>query len=883
MYLEKIFKAGISVGFVSSKTKKRAICFLIVLLSSVTPTKQVFPKHFNFSAYKKSKEVNRRKRIQTTKNRLQKEGKQNSQNIKKKYNSGKKAGLIGLEYINRIYKSKAPTPGEGREKRFRKFLKRNAKLFGIEKNISELGLIREKKLLGSSCINYGIIHDGIEVFGANIFVSIDRGDQIRMLKNKVPGKISFIKARENIQRKEAYDIAAAFIKELVSPHEIIWQKALTKEVFYPVSSSEYKKALVVFLKGKRPYGMWKIIVDKENGDILYSNDMIKRLTGSGKVFDPNPVVTLQDTTLKDNNDSDSAALTSALKSVSIPFLNNAVFGLYTLSGSFVNMVNQTAIETSPSFSYTRSDNRFNEVMTYYHINNFHSYLVDLGFSDLLTFPLAVDSNASPDDNSFYFPAMKKMEFGQGGVDDAEDADVIVHEYGHAIMDDIVPGYGTTTESNSIGEAFGDYIACTYSADKGFNPTIFADWDSVSFSSSQPPFLRKVETTLIYPDDSVGETHNDAPLFSAPLWELRGVLGKEITDTLVIYALQYVQDNATFQEYVDALVSADLALNQGSNRSVILDKFREQGIYKTILNEEFEGSNFPPSGWSTKTTSTGETWVVGGGLGDKYPIVNSGTSETQDEWIYSPVMYLASDPKLSFFWIRLDEPGKQGTAAMKVRVSTDGGSTFGEPIFTVAQNSVPEGDWVHKNMDLSSYANEFNVVIGFQYIGSKGDNIAIDNIIVVNSGFYDSVNLPPSVHAGTPSFSTINGIVSIPFTLGDMAGDELSLSVEYSTDGGTTFFDASIQENTTGFTSSTSGVEHSVSWRYVDDLGKISQDVIVRLTVNDGEFSGRSVNTASFFVDASNIIPSQTPIGMVLLVLLTGVMFFRKQAKTKISA
>ena len=53
-----------------------------------------------------------------------------------------------------------------------------------------------------------------------------------------------------------------------------------------------------------------------------------------------------------------------------------------------------------------------------------------------------------------------ITFGKGGVDDAEDAEVIVHEYGHSVQDDQVPGFGPRLEAGSIGEAFGDYLAVT---------------------------------------------------------------------------------------------------------------------------------------------------------------------------------------------------------------------------------------------------------------------------------------------------------------------------------------------------------------------------------------------------------------------------------------
>ena len=41
-------------------------------------------------------------------------------------------------------------------------------------------------------------------------------------------------------------------------------------------------------------------------------------------------------------------------------------------------------------------------------------------------------NGTTADNSFYSPTTKALTFGTGGVDDAEDAGIIAHEYGHSI-------------------------------------------------------------------------------------------------------------------------------------------------------------------------------------------------------------------------------------------------------------------------------------------------------------------------------------------------------------------------------------------------------------------------------------------------------------------
>ena len=108
------------------------------------------------------------------------------------------------------------------------------------------------------------------------------------------------------------------------------------------------------------------------------------------------------------------------------------------------------------------------------------------------------------DNSFFRDDKANITFGKGGVDDAEDAEVIVHEYGHSVQDGQVPGFGTTLESGAIGEAFGDYLAVAVTSWKTGVPTLtaeacVADWDSSSYTSA-PHCLRRLDGTKLYPTD-----------------------------------------------------------------------------------------------------------------------------------------------------------------------------------------------------------------------------------------------------------------------------------------------------------------------------------------------------------------------------------------------
>ena len=53
-----------------------------------------------------------------------------------------------------------------------------------------------------------------------------------------------------------------------------------------------------------------------------------------------------------------------------------------------------------------------------------------------------------------------MRFGKGGVDDAEDAEVILHELGHQIHFSASPTFFSSVEAGGISEGFGDYWAAT---------------------------------------------------------------------------------------------------------------------------------------------------------------------------------------------------------------------------------------------------------------------------------------------------------------------------------------------------------------------------------------------------------------------------------------
>jgi hypothetical protein len=306
-------------------------------------------------------------------------------------------------------------------------------------------------------------------------------------------------------------------------------------------------------------------------------------TGTGTVFLPNPVADLQDESLTDRKDADYPALAPAYHSVTLTNLD----GSGHLSGDWANVRSATgpaAYSPTNTFAYHRNDDRFEQVMAYYWVTVAQNYIQSLGFGSTLR-PVNEESqdiriNQYGADNSFSTDTKDELRFGKGGVDDAEDAEVILHEYGHALMDSQQTpfGFGFSEEAGAIGEGFADYWAVTVSTT--FAPTpdpaCIADWDSVSYTSTVPHCLRRVDTDLHYPTDMIGEVHFDGQIWSRALWDIRKAVGARTADTLILEG-QFGERNPTMPELARSTVAAAKRLYNTSVANKVTTAFRARGI------------------------------------------------------------------------------------------------------------------------------------------------------------------------------------------------------------------------------------------------------------------------------------------------------------------
>lgn len=422
---------------------------------------------------------------------------------------------------------------------------------------------------GGSIVRFSQRVGGLPVFGAEAVVaSPDSGAPILVADETVTG-VDGDDAGAAISRGQA--IAAA-LEATNSPS--LRAPAQAKLGIEPKNG---RMAWEVSLPAGKPFADFLVVVDARNGEALSSRDVLWNFNGAATVFNPNPVVQQASYSgLKDSKDKDSDLLTSLLLPVTLPNITSTkgcLKGVY----ADARLGKKAEAVCSPNADFTgltRADNEFEAVMSYFHIDRTRAYVDSLGLSKpLRSKPQKVRANGIPDDNSFYSSMTQSMTLGTGGVDDAEDADVIVHEYGHSLQDQAVKNYGRTVDAASIGEGFGDYLAAAMSAlttgGSEFDACIF-DWDGVSYSNTgcgrtadRSFTLKKAESACFQEVHCLGE------VWSSTLFELRQTLGVDsagasVMDRVTLESNFMLTKGASFKSASKALLAADELLYAGAH-------------------------------------------------------------------------------------------------------------------------------------------------------------------------------------------------------------------------------------------------------------------------------------------------------------------------------
>ncbi|MBL4624532.1 MAG: T9SS type A sorting domain-containing protein, partial [Flavobacteriales bacterium] len=156
----------------------------------------------------------------------------------------------------------------------------------------------------------------------------------------------------------------------------------------------------------------------------------------------------------------------------------------------------------------------------------------------------------------------------------EDADVILHEYGHAIMNSAAPGTNNGTERQALDEANGDYFAASYS--RLLSPN---SWDLVYTWDGHNEYWggRMASSDKHYPEDLANNLYTDTDIWSSTIMQIWEDLGRDVTDQLLIESAYSYASGMTMPGAAALFYQADVDLNAGINFWSICNRFQARGL------------------------------------------------------------------------------------------------------------------------------------------------------------------------------------------------------------------------------------------------------------------------------------------------------------------
>lgn len=346
----------------------------------------------------------------------------------------------------------------------------------------------------------------------------------------------------------------------------------------------------------------------ETGSIIYRRDLNRYAIGpdtnvQAYVFLPDPLTSGGSTytgNFKDHGDTTNNDLQQQRFKVwlTLKTRNDSVF----LEHDFLKIVHRNGgIYYSDSLLLSRNNINFEGVNALYHIQSVRARLELLGYSALANYSLLCDPQGTTAENSqFTFNGSEPiLIFGTGGVDDGEDADVIIHEYHHAISESASPGTFMGWQRKALEEGFCDFFAGAYSW--GINPDRYTDifnWDGHNEFWNG----RSMATTKTWPKDTLAAIyHLPGEIWSALLNDLLVSIGRYPTECLMYSTMYQLGPYMSMPQVGQLLLDADQALFAGNYSKRIIVALFNRGLYQF------------PVGISSFANSTPIQWINSNGF------------------------------------------------------------------------------------------------------------------------------------------------------------------------------------------------------------------------------------------------------------------------------
>ena len=338
--------------------------------------------------------------------------------------------------------------------------------------IAQLMKVAQRDETEFSVVRFEQAIDGVPVHGSDIAVTVAADGRVLYLASRILPHVGAVATKRwAVDREQALDRARAYLGatllEAIAVRQVAFADNRGTRGAWEMKVVAYDHALA---------REWALLIDGDHGEVLRAEDRTLNARARGFVFHPDPLSPSRSTYgaegLTDNSDRDSAQLAQAQVPAVFPVTTDN--GQYRLAGPYAVCTDFEAPHDSacpdgrtPMLYFNRTHPSFEAVNAYYHLTNYLDYVTRKLGIRATPYQYAGGVQFDPhglsgEDNSHYIPGNGRIAFGQGGVDDAEDADVIIHELGHGLHDWLT--HGRLSNVEGLSEGLGDYLAAGYSRD-----------------------------------------------------------------------------------------------------------------------------------------------------------------------------------------------------------------------------------------------------------------------------------------------------------------------------------------------------------------------------------------------------------------------------------
>ncbi len=538
----------------------------------------------------------------------------------------------------------------------RAYLKHNAGQFGLSKTLEGLSLTKTQKSLLATHFHFQQRIKNIDVYRSEIVVSINNSELsvMKAYNNTYPVSKSHL---DYVNTKNTDDVrtgkSALTTVWQLQPKGSFLRAAPSSKLVYVHTGKHFKKVYVVSLQTNKIKGSWEYLVSAYDGTIVkmtrldtpikkvdgfadfktqrnkfsdktsisfdealrvfqqkmkqkkaLEKSTFSRATGTAKVFDPDPRTTLNTEAITHTSSADvftQAYFTKDLLDITLDG------GVYSLVGPWVTVTDFEPPNAAPSttvdgqWTSLRDEVAFFDTMVYYHIDQSQRYLQSLGFTGatgIQEASIAVDAHGLDGvDNAYFLPGSNQIAFGNPSdcVGNAEDADVILHEYGHAINHGIADNSWFGGDTGAMGEGFGDYWAGSYSVSalNGllFHPEWVFSWNGHG-GCWAGRFLNRTDMrydpSRLYPAHFPVDGGQSDELWSTPLFQslielLALGVPREEVDTIIVEAHFGLGAGVTMPEMAQAIILTARTLQpEGPHADTFIKYFKLMNLLQPTI-------------------------------------------------------------------------------------------------------------------------------------------------------------------------------------------------------------------------------------------------------------------------------------------------------------